>query len=38
MLLMFINTFKRWSKLLKMDAKHIDSYGDEVKELVEDNY
>ncbi|GAB1464360.1 carbon starvation CstA family protein, partial [Pedobacter sp.] len=35
MLIVFINTFKRWSKLLKMEAKHIDYYGDTVKELVE---
>lgn len=35
MLIVFVNTFKRWSKLLKMEAKHIDYYGDTVKELVE---
>jgi carbon starvation protein len=35
MLIVFVNTFKRWHKLLTMDGEHIDHYGDSVKELVE---
>ncbi|RWU10769.1 carbon starvation CstA family protein [Pedobacter chitinilyticus] len=35
MLIVFVNTFTRWSKLLKMQGEHVDHYGDTVKELVE---
>jgi len=35
MLIVFVNTFKRWSRLLKMEGAHTDHYGDTVKELVE---
>lgn len=35
MLIVFINTFKRWSALLKINTTQIDYYGDSVKELVE---
>src|SRR5690606_33836412 len=35
MLIVFINTFKRWYKLLGMKADKVDYYGDTVKELVE---
>jgi len=35
MLIVFVNTFKRWHVLLRKDAALIDYYGDEVKELVE---
>lgn len=34
MLIVFVNTFKRWSTLLKMNAEKIDAYGETVKELV----
>src|SRR5690606_32122389 len=35
MLIVFINTFKRWYKLLNLKAEKVDYYGDKVKELVE---
>ena len=35
MLIVFVNTFKRWYHLLKLKADKIDYYGDTVKELVE---
>ncbi len=35
MLIVFVNTFKRWHRLTKMEADKVDSYGDTVKELVE---
>lgn len=35
MLIVFINTFKRWHRLTKMEADKVDRYGDTVKELVE---
>ncbi|MBD1432614.1 carbon starvation protein A [Sphingobacterium sp. DN00404] len=35
MLIVFLNTFKRWHRLTKMEADKVDSYGDTVKELVE---
>ncbi|MBD1421797.1 carbon starvation CstA family protein [Sphingobacterium chuzhouense] len=35
MLIVFINTFKRWHRLTKMRADKVDRYGDTVKELVE---
>ena len=35
MLVVFINTFKRWYKLLNIKAEKVDYYGDMVKELVE---
>lgn len=35
MLIVFINTFKRWQTLLKTDKSEIDFYGEPVKELVE---
>lgn len=35
MLLVFINTFRRWYKLLKIDTVQTDFYGEPVKELVE---
>ncbi|HEY8956271.1 carbon starvation protein A [Chitinophaga sp.] len=35
MLLVFVNTFKRWFKLLKINTGETDLYGDRVKELVE---
>ncbi|WP_207513915.1 carbon starvation CstA family protein [Longitalea luteola] len=34
MLIVFINTFKRWHRLLHMKADQLDYYGDKVKELV----
>ncbi|WP_256011903.1 carbon starvation CstA family protein [Desertivirga xinjiangensis] len=35
MLIVFVNTFKKWSKLLKVEEEKVDFYGDKVKELVE---
>lgn len=35
MLIVFINTFKRWYHLLRIKGEKIDYYGDSVKELVE---
>jgi len=35
MLIVFINTFKRWHRLTKMEANKVDRYSDTVKELVE---
>ncbi|MBZ4192272.1 carbon starvation protein A [Niabella beijingensis] len=35
MLIVFVNTFKRWRILLKTDHNEIDWYGEPVKELVE---
>jgi len=35
MLVVFINTFKRWHRLTKIEADKVDRYGDTVKELVE---
>jgi len=35
MLLVFVNTFKRWFKLLQINTGETDLYGDRVKELVE---
>lgn len=35
MLIVFVNTFKRWYHLLKLKADKVDYYGDTVKELVE---
>lgn len=35
MLIVFVNTFKRWHRLTKMPADKADQYGDTVKELVD---
>lgn len=35
MFIVFINTFRRWHRLLNMKADKVDYYGDTVKELVE---
>ena len=35
MLIVFVNTFKRWYQLSKMKADKVDYYGDTVKELAE---
>lgn len=35
MFIVFINTFKRWSTLIKIKSTQVDFYGDSVKELVE---
>ncbi|MES2653084.1 MAG: carbon starvation protein A [Bacteroidota bacterium] len=35
MLIVFVNTFKRWYELSKMKADKVDYYGDTVKELVD---
>ncbi|WP_293297942.1 carbon starvation CstA 5TM domain-containing protein [Pedobacter sp. UBA4863] len=34
-LIVFVNTFKRWYRLLKLEGEYVDHYGDTVKELVE---
>jgi len=33
--IVFVGTFMRWAKLFKIKQTHIDSYGEQVKELVE---
>lgn len=35
MLIVFVNTFRRWYQLLRIKGEKIDYYGDSVKELVE---
>lgn len=35
MFIVFVNTFKRWHKLSKLQGDYLDHYGDRVKELVE---
>ena len=35
MLIVFVNTFRRWYHLWKINAEKVDIYGETVKELVE---